>query len=87
VLLPLTLALIAYGLWRGGSPAGVGLMSLGFLVQLWLTLRLTRATVEPAGGHAEWVREGSTRPRLVASPAWGVGLALVLVGLVLVLRS
>ena len=87
MLLPLTLMLIAYGLWRGGSPVGVGLMSLGFLVHLWVTLRLTRATVEPVGGHAEWVREGSTRPRIAASPAWGVGLALVVAGLLLVLWS
>jgi len=85
VLLPLALALIAYGLWRGTSPLGVGLMTLGFLLHLWGTLRLARATTDPVGGHAEWVRERSTRPRLAASPAWAAGVVLLVAGLALVL--
>jgi hypothetical protein len=87
VLLPLTLLLLAYGCWRGSSPLGIALMSLGFAAQLWVTIRLARATAGPVGGHAEWVREGSTRPRLLASPIWMVGLALVLAGFALALSS
>ncbi len=87
MLLPLALALVAYGLWRGGSPLGVALMALGFVLHAWITLRLARATTDPVGGHAEWVRERSTRPRLLASPAWALGTALLLGGLALVLWS
>lgn len=85
MLLPLALALIAYGLWRGTSPLGVGLMTLGFLLHLWVALRLARATTAPVGGHAEWVRERSTRPRLAASPVWAAGVALLVAGLAFVL--
>jgi hypothetical protein len=87
VLLLLTLVLLAYGCWRGDSPLGIALMLLGFAAQVWVTMRLVRATTEPVGGHAEWVREGSMRPRLLASPLWAAGVALVLAGFALTLWS
>ena len=45
-----------------------------------LTLRLMRATAGGVGGHAEWVRDVSTRPRMRQSPAWLVGSVLVALG-------
>ena len=80
-----TLLLIAYALWCGAPALGVALLVAGFLVQLALTLRLLRASLGGVGGHAEWVREVSTRPRLARSPAWLLALALVLSGLAVTL--
>ena len=80
-----TLLLIAYALWRGAPALGVALLVAGFLVQLALTLRLLRASLGGVGGHAEWVREVSTRPRLARSPAWLLAFALVLSGLAVTL--
>ena len=82
-----TLVLIGYYLWRGGAAPGVALMAGGLLVHLVLALRLLRASTGGVGGHAEWVRETSTRPRLRRSPAWLVGVALILAGLGLAIRS
>jgi hypothetical protein len=81
-VLPLaTLALIAWTAWRGGPALAIALMAAGFLVHLALGLRMMRASMGGVGGHAEWVRESSTRPRLARSPAWLAGLVLVLAGL------
>ena len=81
-MLPLaTLIAIAWSVWRGGSPLGIGLMAAGLLIHITLMLRLARASVGGVGGHAEWVRETSRRPRLLESPAWLGGLVLVLAGL------
>jgi len=76
-----TLVLIGYCVWRGGGGLGVALMAAGFLVHLALALRVVRASMGGVGGHAEWVRAASTRPRLLRSPAWLFGLALILGGL------
>jgi len=84
-MLPLaTLALIGYALWRGGSLLGIALMTAGLLVHLALTVRLGRATLGGVGGHAEWVRDTSTRPRLHRHPGWLAGVALIVGGLLLV---
>ena len=81
-MLPLvTLIAIAWSVWRGASPLGIGLMTAGLLIHVALMLRLVRASVGGVGGHAEWVREQSRRPRLLESPAWLGGLVLVLTGL------
>jgi hypothetical protein len=82
-MLPLvTLPLIVYYLWRGGALLGVLLMSAGLVVHSLMLLRIVRATAGGVGGHAEWVRDTSTRPRLARHPAWVVGIALVVAGLV-----
>jgi hypothetical protein len=87
-MLPLaTLALIAWTLWRGGSPLGAALMAAGLLVHLALGLRLARTTLGGVGGHAEWLRDTSTRPRLRRSPGWLAGLALILAGLAVALLA
>ena len=83
MLLLLSLAALAYGLWSGGRSVGLLLMALGVIVQLWQSARLLRATVGGVGGHAEWVRDVVVRPRLGRSPAWLVALLLTLVGFAL----
>jgi len=75
-----TLGLLAYAVWRGAGVAGIALMTVGLLVQLALTVRLVRASAGGVGGHAEWVRDASIRPRLRRNPAWLVAIGLVLVG-------
>lgn len=72
--------LLLYCVWRGGHPVGVALLGLGVGIHVVLLLRLLRATAGGVGGHAEWVRDVSLRPRLRRSPAWLVGSALVALG-------
>ncbi len=80
-MLPLSgFLLLLYCLWRGGNPIGVAVLAVGVLIHVVLLLRLMRATTGGVGGHAEWVRDVSHRPRLERSPAWLVGSALVAIG-------
>jgi hypothetical protein len=80
-MLPLAgFGLLLYCLWQGGNPIGVAILAAGVLTHVVLTLRLLKATAGGVGGHAEWVRDVSTRPRLRQSPAWIVGSALVALG-------
>lgn len=80
-MLPLTgFLLLLYCLWRGGHPLGVALLGAGVLIHVVLTLRLVKATAGGVGGHAEWVRDVETRPRMQRSPAWFVGSLLVALG-------
>jgi len=72
--------LLLYCLWRGGNPLGIVLLASGVLVHVVLMLRLLKATAGGVGGHAEWVRDVSLRPRMRRSPAWLVGSALVALG-------
>ena len=46
-----------------------------------------RSTLGGVGGHAEWVRAMSVRPRLDRTPAWGLGLALAAAGVLAALVS
>ena len=78
-----TLVLIAYSVWIGAACIGIALMVAGLLIHVALGLRLVRASAGGVGGHAEWVRESSTRPRLRRSPAWLLALALIIVGFAL----
>jgi hypothetical protein len=80
-MLPLAgFALLLYCLWRGGNPVGIVLLASGVMLHLVLMLRLLKATAGGVGGHAEWVRDVSVRPRLRRSPAWLVGSLLVALG-------
>lgn len=80
-MLPLAgFLLLLYCLWRGGHPIGVALLAAGVVIHLVLTLRLVKATSGGVGGHAEWVRDVETRPRMRTSPAWLLGSALVALG-------
>jgi hypothetical protein len=72
--------LLLYCLWRGGNPVGIVLLASGVVVHVVLMLRLVKATAGGVGGHAEWVRDVSLRPRMRRSPAWLIGSALVLLG-------
>jgi hypothetical protein len=87
MLLLATVIAIAWCVWRGASVLGIALMVAGLLVHVALTVRLVRASTGGVGGHAEWVRDRSARPRLERSPAWVVGLVLILIGLLVALLS
>ena len=80
-MLPLTgFLLLLYCLWRGGHPLGVTLLAIGVMIHFVLTLRLVKATAGGVGGHAAFVRDVETRPRMQRSPAWLVGSLLVALG-------
>jgi hypothetical protein len=81
--LPVGLALLAWFAWHGAPPAALGLIAAGWLLHLHTALRLLRASLGGAGGHAEWVRASSVRPRLRRSPAWRYGWALMAAGVLL----
>jgi hypothetical protein len=83
MMLLLPLALLAYFAWRGGHPLGILLIVAGLAVEVYLSLRLARASVGGVGAHAEWVRDVSRRPRLRESPAWLWATAIVLAGAIL----
>ncbi len=78
VLLPI--GLLALFAWRGGNPLGIALILVGLVIELTLVLRVARATVGGVGGHAEWVRDVSRRPRLARDPKWLWATGLVVGG-------
>ena len=80
-MLAASIVALAWLAWRGAGVAALLLVASGVAVQLVLAMRLARASVGGVGGHAEWVRETSRRPRIRRSPAWALGAALVLAGL------
>ena len=80
MLLLLPIVLLAYFASQGGNPIGLAMIVSGFIVELVLTLRMVRATVGGVGGHAEWVRDVSRRPRLERDAKWLWATALVVVG-------
>lgn len=73
-------ALLLYCVWRGGNPIGIALLGLGVGIHVVLLLRLMRATAGGVGGHAEWLRDVSQRPRMRRSPAWLIGSLLSALG-------
>lgn len=73
--------------WIGANPIGVGLLALAVLIEVVLLVRLLKLTAGGVGGHAEWVRDVSRRPRLRASPAWMLATALALAGALLCLQG
>lgn len=75
--------LLAWSWWRDAPAAALILIAAGWLLHLRTALRLVRATSGGAGGHAEWVRERSVRPRIRRSPAWAWGWALIAAGALL----
>jgi len=81
LLVPITL--LAYFAWRGGNPLGIALIALGLAIELTLALRMLRASVGGVGGHAEWVRDVSRRPRLERDAKWLWSTALVVLGALL----
>jgi hypothetical protein len=66
--------------WRGAGLLALALLATGFLSTFLLSIRVLRASVGGVGGHAEWVRDVSVRPRLARSPVWAVGVGLIAAG-------
>ena len=80
MLLLLPIALLAFFAWRGGGLLGIVLIVAGLAIEFVLALRMLRASVGGVGGHAEWVRDVSRRPRLERDPKWLWATALVVLG-------
>ncbi len=80
MLLLLPIVLLAYFAWQGGNPVGIVLIAVGLAVEVTLALRMVRASVGGVGGHAEWVRDVSRRPRLERDSKWMWATALVILG-------
>ena len=80
MLILLPVVLLVFFAWRGGHPLGLGLIAGGLAIEMMLALRVLRSSVGGVGGHAEWVRDVSRRPRLDRDPRWLGATALVLVG-------
>jgi len=85
MILAASLLALAWLLWRGAGALAVLLVAAGVAVQIALAVRFVQATTGGVGGHAEWVRETSHRPRLARSPVWTIGAALVAAGVALAL--
>lgn len=83
MLILLPVVLLAYFAWRGGHPLGLALIVAGFVIEAALVVKMVKATVGGVGGHAEWVRDVSRRPRLERDPKWVWATALVIVGALL----
>ena len=80
ILGPILLVWLA---WRGAPAMALGFVATGWLLHVLMTARLVRAQLGGAGGHAEWVRASSLRPRIRRSPAWWWGWSLMAVGVAL----
>jgi hypothetical protein len=80
ILGPILLAWLA---WHDASPLALALVAAGWLLHVIMTMRLVRAQLGGAGGHAEWVRASSVRPRIRRSPAWWWGWMLMAMGIAL----
>jgi hypothetical protein len=74
------LVLLLLFAWSGAGPFALGFLAAGFVWTVVLSVRTLKASVGGVGGHAEWVRDVSTRPRLSRSPAWGAAVALIATG-------
>ncbi len=80
-----TLAALIWFAWRGAPVAGLVLLALAAAIEGRLLWRLARATAGGVGGHAEWVRDVSLRPRLRSSRGWALAAALAVAGSLLCL--
>ena len=83
----LTMIALVWAVLAGARPLALGLLAAGLILQVVLTARLVRTTLGGVGGHAEWVRAMSVRPRLDRTPAWGLGIALAVAGVIAALAS
>ena len=83
----LTAIAFVWALVARARPLALGLLGAGLVVQVVLTARLMRTTLGGVGGHAEWVRATSVRPRLDRSLGWGLGIALAVAGVLAALVS
>lgn len=77
------LALLALvGFWLAGAP-GLSLLLLAAASALGaaLSLRLANQLRSGTGGHAEWVRDMTTRRAAIRSPGWVVAWLLLAAGI------
>ena len=56
------------------------LVGAGLVLSIGLSLRLANQLQSGTGGHAEWVRDVTTRTAAIRSPGWVLSLLLVSAG-------
>ena len=82
-MLPLVSAgLLAYFAWSGAWTRVMVLGGAGLVLSIGLSLRLANQLQSGTGGHAEWVRDVTTRTAAIRSPGWVLSLLLVSAGVV-----
>jgi hypothetical protein len=87
-MLPLVSAgLLAYFVWSGASTLVMVLVGAGLVLSIGLSLRLANQLQSGTGGHAEWVRDVTTRTEAIRSPGWVLSLLLVSAGVMVWLIS
>ena len=80
-MLPLiAAALLACLAFAGASWIALGLVGAGLVLSLGLSLRLANQLQSGTGGHAEWVRDVTTRTEAIRSPGWVLSFLLVSAG-------
>lgn len=80
-MLPLVAAgILLYFALTGSSTLAMLLVGAGFVWIVGLSLRLANQLQSGTGGHAEWVRDVTTRTAAIRSPGWLLSLLLVVSG-------
>lgn len=80
-MLPLVAAgILIYFALAGAPVLAMVLVGAGFLWSVGLSLRLANQLQSGTGGHAEWVRDVTTRTAAIRSPGWLLALVLVVLG-------
>jgi len=80
-VLPLVAAgILLYFALTGSSTLAMLLVGAGFVWSVGLSLRLANQLQSGTGGHAEWVRDVTTRTAAIRSPGWLLSLLLVVSG-------
>lgn len=69
--------------WADASLTSLGLLGAAGLVGLGLSLRLANQLQSGTGGHAEWVRDVTSRQAAIRSPGWVAGWLLLAAGVLL----
>ena len=80
-------ALLIYFAFAGASWIVWLLVGAGLVVSLGLSLRLANQLQSGTGGHAEWVRDVTTRTAAIRSPGWVFSFLLVSAGVLVWLIS
>ena len=83
-MLPLVAGILFFYLVFVGAPMlALLLVGSGFLLSVVLAIRLANSLRSGTGGHAEWLRDVTSRADAIRSPGWVLALGLVVVGTVL----
>ncbi len=73
----IALICFVFSWWVGASFVSLGLVGAAGLLGLALSLRLANQLQSGTGGHAEWVRDVTSRQAAIRSPGWGLAWILL----------